>query len=246
MSKEVITNALILIGEYDVSGNHNQIALNYGADTQEATAFGGDTHVMQPGLKTVGFSGAGYWEADGTTERPDLTHHERVGSTEVPVAIAKGNAAGDRAYLLNGGLGTYNPLDGNAVGDMHSFSIEGFSASALIRTTLMANESGVAADGNSAIQQLGEVGSDQKLYSGLFVLSASGTGSTLDVTIESDVDTNFGDADETTRITHSQFTAAGTERLDLAGAVTDTHYRASWTVGGTSPAFTFALVLGIQ
>jgi hypothetical protein len=244
MAKRVFRDALIVLGEYDVSGHHNTIALSTEADTPEATAFGDDTHVMLPGgLQTVGLSAEGFWEADASTERPDLTYWERVGASEVPVLVAPDRNAGDRAFFLDEILSSYNPVDGS-IGEAHSFGIEGAAAANLIAGTLMENRT-VTASGDGTARQLGQVGSDESLYGALFVTAASGTSPTLDVTVESDVDTSFGDGDETTRLTFSQKTGTGTERLSLAGAITDTHYRVSWTVGGTSPSFTFILALGI-
>lgn len=268
MSKEVITDALILIGEHDVSGHHSQVAVSYGADTPEATAMGDDTHVMAGGgLHTVGWSGEGYWEASADNERPDLTYHERVGASAVPVTIGKGKGGGDRAYLLDGGLGSYTPLDGG-VGDVHTFAIEGYAASELIRATLMeytpvteATEPLVTGSGENLVtdtgenlvatvdsygsaRHLGQVGSDQQAHAALFVISASGTDPSLHVAVESAPTSDF--ASPTTRIRFPTFGQPGTAWLTADGAITDEYWRVIWTLGGTDPEFEFAVVFGIQ
>ena len=40
-------------------------------------------------------------------------------------------------------------------------------------------------------------------------------------------------------------TAAGSELVSLAGPLTDTFYRVDWTISGTTPSFSFAVVVGI-
>lgn len=73
----------------------------------------------------------------------------------------------------------------------------------------------------------------------------AGTGTpTLTVAIESDDASGFASA--TTRLTFDAATAAGGQILRTDGtAITDTWYRANWTISGTSPSFLFALALGV-
>ena len=73
-------------------------------------------------------------------------------------------------------------------------------------------------------------------------MHATTSSPTLDVIIESDDNGSFSSA--TTRITHTQATAATSEFLSVAGAVTDDYWRASWTFGGTG-TITFAVIIGI-
>ena len=82
------------------------------------------------------------------------------------------------------------------------------------------------------------------MYSYLHVMT-TGTGSpTLDVVIQSD--DNAGMTSPTTRITHAQKTAIGAELLSVAGAVMDDYWRVNFTIGGSSPSFLFAVMLGIN
>jgi len=71
----------------------------------------------------------------------------------------------------------------------------------------------------------------------LNVTAASGTTPTLDVLIEDSVD---GGATWNTVATFAQKTAAGREVVNLTGLFGDT-LRVRWTIGGTTPSFTFAV-----
>jgi hypothetical protein len=95
------------------------------------------------------------------------------------------------------------------------------------------------------VYALGAATATQHLYGVLHVLAVSGTNPTLDVVIQSDDAEGF--ASGTTRGTFTQKTAVGSQFLTpVAGPVTDTHWRCTWTIGGTNtPSFTIALVVGI-
>jgi hypothetical protein len=114
----------------------------------------------------------------------------------------------------------------------------------LIRGILGTHQTAAATSSASTKFQLGAVTAAQYLYGALHVYSASGTNPTLDVTLQSDADASAGS--ETVRLTFAQKTAAGYEWASpIVGAITDTYWRASWTVAGTNPLFAFAVVFGI-
>jgi hypothetical protein len=70
------------------------------------------------------------------------------------------------------------------------------------------------------------------------VTAASGTSPTLDVVVEDTLDgTNWN-----TIGTFAQKTAVGREVINITGAFSDT-VRVRWTVGGTTPSFTFSVVI---
>lgn len=71
----------------------------------------------------------------------------------------------------------------------------------------------------------------------LDVTAASGTTPTLDVVLEDTLDgTNWN-----TIGTFAQKTAAGREVINITAPFSD-RLRARWTVGGTTPSFTFSVV----
>lgn len=88
------------------------------------------------------------------------------------------------------------------------------------------------ASGNSGV--LYGWGSASKLRAQLDVTAASGTSPTLDVVIEDTLDgTNFN-----TVATFTQRVAVGRQVVDVTGLFTD-RVRVRWTIGGTTPSFTF-------
>jgi len=79
-------------------------------------------------------------------------------------------------------------------------------------------------------------GAARTLRAQLNVTAASGTSPTLDVVVEDTVDgTNWN-----TVATFAQKVATGREVVNYSGLFSDT-LRVRWTVGGTSPSFTFAV-----
>ena len=68
----------------------------------------------------------------------------------------------------------------------------------------------------------------------LNVTAASGTSPTLDVVVED----SFDGTTWNTVATFTQKTAAGVQVVDVSGQFTE-QLRVRWTVGGTTPSFTF-------
>jgi hypothetical protein len=76
------------------------------------------------------------------------------------------------------------------------------------------------------------------------VIAAGGTLPTLDVTVQSDDAEGF--ASPTTRLTFTQKSAIGAEFITpVAGPITDTWWRVSWAIGGTTPTFGIVACVGI-
>lgn len=79
-------------------------------------------------------------------------------------------------------------------------------------------------------------GSAKTIRAQLEVTAASGTSPTLDVVIEDTLDgVNWNDVGSFT-----QKTAAGRQVIDITVPFSET-LRIRWTIGGTSPSFTFSL-----
>ena len=240
MGKEVLRDQKLWFGGRDLTGVMNSLGLDYGADAVEDTTFGQQTHTFQGGLKSVAASHQGFFDA--AAYEADL--FDNVGVDGVPMSYSGPDAAeGAVAFTFQSMESQYAP--GGSVGEMMGFSLAAAAAGDLIRGTLGANRSAASSSGNSAAFQLGAVGAAQKLYGVLHVTEVAGTLPTLDVTIESDDASGF--ASPTTRITFAQKTARGYEwATPIDGAIADDWWRVAWTIGGTTPAFTFACILGIQ
>jgi hypothetical protein len=92
--------------------------------------------------------------------------------------------------------------------------------------------------------QLGAVTSAQRLYACLHVLSIAGTSTpTITVKIQSSVDNSW--ATPTDQVTFTAATAVTGQASSVLGPVTDTWWRAAWTIAGTTPSFLFAVSAGV-
>lgn len=241
MATQVISNAKLWLGKYDVSGDINALAMRYGADMQDATTIGDTSRVRRAGLKSFGLQLDGFVNL-GTGLLDDAANG-LVGATDTPVVIGPLTGAdGELAYASLLEVASYAP--GAKVGDMYAFSVSGEGSGDLIRGTLM-HQATRTATGTGTIRQLGAVSATQKLYAGLIVTSAAGTTPALDVTVQSAASAGFGTP--STRMTFSTANAAGAQWASpVAGAITHQYWRVSYTIGGTDPSFSFVVFVGIQ
>lgn len=238
MAEHILRDQKLWLDGFDFTGVMNQLALDYGAEVVDRTAFGSTARQRLGGLKTVTAQHEGFFDADPF----DAALFSRIGTPDVPMSFASDDATeGSTAYSFLAELAEYSP--GGAVGEMFAFSVGAEASGSLIRGTLM-HDAARTTTANGTAQQLGVVSATQTLYGALHVVAASGTTPTLDVTVESDDAMGF--ATPTTRLTFAQKTAIGSEWLTLAGPVTDDWWRIAWTIGGGTPSFTFVVFLGIQ
>lgn len=242
MATQVLTNCKLWLAGYDLSGDMNALGLTYAAELQENTTFGSDTRTRAGGLKTIVAQHEGLWNANGS-DGPDDVLFSRIGASNVPMSVAPTTgAAGEVAYTFRCALGNYVP--GGQVGEMFRFSVsaEGSDGAPLVKGTVLHNGTQTAT-GTGTGYLIGAASSGQRVYGALHVLSASAS-DTLDVVVQSDTASNF--PSPVTALTFAQQTAVGSDWQSAAGPITDTYYRVSFTLGGTSPSFEFVVVLGIK
>lgn len=240
MAKEIALNRKLWLDGFDLSGDLNAIALEYGARIVDVTTFAETTEIGLPGLKTVAFNLQGLFE--GGADLVDDVLFARIGAQKNVLSIGQNGTEGAIVFSLESILAQYTP--GAAVGEAFAFSVSGGAVGRLVRATLVKNGTETATGAGTAFQ-LGAVVAPARLYAALHVIAASGTTPTLDVTVESDDAAPF--ATPITRITFAQKTAIGAEwATPIVGPITDDFWRAAWTIGGASPSFTFVVVVGIQ
>lgn len=102
--------------------------------------------------------------------------------------------------------------------------------------TPVASAARTASGTSSTLEGVGEWGT---IRARLAVTAASGTSPTLDVVVE---DTLDGGTNWHTVATFAQKTAAGTEAVNITTPFSD-RLRVRWTVGGTTPSFTFSVAM---
>lgn len=238
MAKFVYKNGKVFYGGFDVSGILNQVGMDYSAELQDKTVLGNDTRVRTPGLLDVGLSLNGFWD-----NAEDSAFFSQIGATSPQVIGVAPDTAneGDRAFLFQADQASYSP--GASVGEMFAFGLEMSGNGPLVRGLLMENNVGANSTANGTSRTFAAVGAAERMYAGLFVYSAAV--GTLDVTIESDADGVF-DSTAVTRMTFAQVaTSVAGQFLSVAGAITDTFWRVTWTIGGGG-TYSFAVIIGIS
>lgn len=235
MSAFVLKDAKVFVNEFDVSADHNEIALNLSIDEVENTTFGGGTHSFSPGLRGIGGVHHGFWDA----AEPDAEFFAAVGSgPHLHSIIVPDGSDGDRGFFFNASAMRYSPS--GAIGEMFAFDIEWMAQGDFIGGTSMAAYQSRSSSFNGTAYQLGAPGTTTPLtvYSAIHCTAFNGT--TLDVVVQSDT---VGFGSPTARITHTQLTDVGYELSTFTAGTTDDYWRTSVTFVGTS--FTLAHIVAI-
>lgn len=238
MAKHILKDCAIYYDGYIFSSNINNVAFNYGARMLDGGTFGSDTEINVAGPFTASATASGFWDADAATYNPDLKLWGDVGSDDkLFSAFPETTTAGSRGFGLLTSRAAYNTSA--AWGELFKFDADGASRSRLMQLEVIRNSTETTT-GNGDYETVGAVAANQKVYAIMHVTSVSGTSPTLDVTIESTGASN--------RFTFAQATTVGAQYLTpVAGAIADTTWRASWTIGGSdTPTFTFLVAIAIM
>lgn len=248
MAKQILKDQSVYLDGYDLTGKTNALALDYSSDLQDVSVFGSDSHLRIGGLKMSAAQVSGFQDLDISNGVPlinanDAFQFNTIGLDNTVMSWgAKGDAVGDVAYTM---LCTQADIKlGGSVGDVAKFDAGGQSNSPLIRGTLMLNSKAAAltSTGNGTGIQLGAVTSAQRIYASMHVLEA-GTGS-VTAKLQSSATGAFA-GEQTDRITFSAATALGAQHTSVAGAITDTYWRITYTITGGAPSFKLVFVVGI-
>lgn len=221
MTTIVLKNAYVVVDDYDMSGDSNQLMFNADADSLDATVFNaGGWRSVASGLKSSKLAVNGFWQAGTGTVDGELLPD--LGGTDRVVTFGPDAGVGNVAYL--GRMGKFSTQLFGKVGDLAPFSLNcaGTDGVGFARGQVAAAGQVVSATGavGSALN-LGAVSATQKLFCSVHVLSA---GTSLTLVLQSSPDNTF--ATPTTQATIGPLTAAGgTWVTPVAGPVTDTWYR---------------------
>lgn len=231
----------------DLSCFANQITASAEVSEVDATTFcSGGWRTPIAGLRTT------TWTASGPTDMATATASQTsavdevlavdLGGSYVLSVVPQGGTVGNYGYFTSGIMTSRTILEGS-VGDLATHSVTFQGREPMVRG-ILDTVSTITGNGNSTGTQLGAVSASQRIWCAVHVLTAGGTSTpTLTVKIQSDDNSGFTSA--TDRITLSNFTAKGAQFSSLAGAVTDDHWRALWTVSGTNPSFQTRIMIGI-
>lgn len=236
-----LTDMLVLVNGADLTGNSNKLEVTSSVEELDATDFySGGWREKVAGLASHEWTLEGYWEA-GDSGKPDDRLWADLGTTTAWTAAVQ-QATGSVAYFGNvyngahtigGEVGTIAPMMAKGLGNGRVIRGELLHPAATARTST----------GTTTGVQLGALSSTQSMYAVLHVVSASGSTPTLDVKLQSSA-TQGGSY--TDRITFTQATTSRTSQLSsYAGAQTNTWWRVSYTISGSSPSYLFAVAAGI-
>lgn len=233
-----LTDALILMGGYNLSGDLNQVTVSLEAGEETDTTFG-DTFHSRPGgqVGDVKMSASGFFQS-ASSAAPDPVAIAALGTAGTLVTVADTSAVGSTAYLLGVHEGKY-AID-NTHGAVSAFTLEtsgsaGFGVARgklMLASTLSGSTSGTG-------YQLGAVASNQKVYIAIHVTVA---GTTADIIIESDDNSGFTSA--TTRSTTTATTTGGAVVTPVNGPITDDYWRVR--VANVTGTFLIAVAVAIK
>lgn len=233
-----LLNCKIVMGGYNLSGISNSLVLEHGAEMLDDTHFGTNgTRSNKPGLKTVSCTANGH--VDTTL---DEMMFNRIAATREKLSVAyDGETEGDVGFFTQGVNGTYTPLSGE-VGQLVGFEFSAMSANApLVRgRTLGWGAKTTSGNGTGALYTA--VGATQRVYG---VLHVTDYATLTNIVVEIESDDNVGFTTPVTRLTFATMTAIGADWQEAAGPITDTYWRAKWTVSGSGSASIWTM-FGIQ
>ena len=236
MATFVQTNCGLYYGGYSLASSFNAIALNLGNEVQDKSTYGETTVFNTAGLSSVTLEAEGFWES-----ATDAVLETSLGSDDTVVSVTPvDQAAGSPSLFSKFTTSTYNPISTGTVGNMMGFSLsaEGRGEKSVSGEILVIPATYTSSSESATNASIGAVSASESIYSALHVTAASGT---LDVIVES-APSNW--SSESTRITHTQFTAVGAEMKSAAGAITDAYWRVKYTISGGG-SFDFICSLGI-
>lgn len=243
----VLTNVRMFAGGADLTSRSNKVEITGSVEDKETTNYASAGWKERiGGLGDSALSAAGMWEAGDLTKVDDQAWNAMgtvagytIGNNSSATAAM---AAGDLAYLVKAMQAKYTL--GGQVGDVAPWNTEA-SGSWPVARGLILNPPGTArtATGNGTATQGVAVAAGQFLYATLHVISV--TDGTLTVKVQSSVDNTFGSP--TDQLTFSSATSVGGQMLRIAGPITDTWWRATWTIsGGSTHSFLFVVAAGVK
>lgn len=239
MAKTVL-NARVYLAQLDVSGVSNAASMNLKTDIIDATCMKDAYKDKLVGMTDIICDVAGVYSDDDY----DATLFTQLSlSNKVLTLCTEGGVVNTTAFFFKPLLTEYTPLDGK-ISELGTYKLHGEGTGELVRGKIMIAKGAKTLTGTSTPYQLGALSSSQTMVCAYHVFAISGTDTpTITLILQSDAaDTFLTPADQ---ITFAAKTTIGDDYQSKAGPVTDTWWRLSYTISGTNPSFTIAVVAGI-
>lgn len=217
----------------------NEFSMDGEVDTAETTTLCKSSKTYIPGLSDATVSMSGFFDTD--TVNPTTTFEYLLNQrnrTIFPVMYAPegGTSIGDPAYLLNGFL-TGNSV-GTTVDEAATVELEFQSNTGFERGIILEPTTTETTTGNNGTSHDNLVSTTNGGSAILSVETATGTTPTLVVTLQHSADNSVW----ATLATFSSQNAQNAEYITFSGTV-QRYTRAIWTIGGTTPSFTFNVAI---
>lgn len=243
---QLLIDVRTLVGAADLTGATNKVSLELDVDPLDKTTFAsGGARARVGGLLDTMIGLDGFWAA-GEEQQPDDALMTGLG-TLIPVSMwPELGSLGSPCYVAQVLECDYKP--GGEVGKLLGFSAGLKGNRPTVRgTTLHPIGTPRTTSGTATGYQLGALAAADYLYVNLHVLGVTAVSGTPTLTIIIESDDNSGFTTPTTRSTFTTVSAIGAQTARIAGAVTDTWWRAKWTIAGgaTTPSTLFAVAAGI-
>ncbi len=239
----VLINGRLYLGAYDLSGYANQLEPKPSVAMKKTTTLltqGVDQD--ECGYETFSLGGKLFMLADGTSIATYKSHdiiRAYWKLTDIPLTwCPNGGAVGDLAGSFQATVAECQP--NGTVGEFYAATLKADASRGIWVYGAILATGAIVAGGNGAAQLLGAVAATQAVYGALHVLAAAG--GTLTVKIQSD--DNAGFTSPTDRLSFTAATGKTYQWLALAGPITDTYWRAVWTLPAGSA--TFVTMAGIR
>ena len=241
MGALVLTDSLLFVNGANLTGATNKIKVSAEVEALESTTFGSaGWKENAAGLGSHSWEVGGWWDV-GDAGKPDDRLWADLGTNAAWLATPAA-AEGGAAYFGNVLSASFQ--FGGEVGALAPYEGKGSGTGRLVRGTLFAGP-GTArtVTANGTPVQLGAVAAGKALYASLQVSSVAGTSPTIVVKLQSSTSSGGSYTD---RVTFTSANSISSQTGSVAGAVTDTWWRATWTITGTGgPSFLIGVAAGI-
>jgi hypothetical protein len=233
-------NVRPLSGGYELTSVAQECTINASRARIDATTMASNGWEESiAGLKSTKASLSGFLDY-GTTGATDLAQFAAIGASASDLMILPtGGADASVGFIASAIRGSYEA--GGKVGDAAGLGIEWNGTGMASRGTVLKNGI-ITATGTGTIMQLGAITAGQTAMIQIQTTAVSGTTPSMTVIVQSASLVGFGSP--TTRATFSAQTGIGSQTLYISTPVTDQFWRVSYTISGTSPSFTTAIVMG--
>ncbi len=238
MAKHIISDCGIFYAGYDYTGTLNQTEVTLSRDELEQTTFGDAARNFLPGMLTATATASGFFDASLS----GVANANLSASAEEALIIAPNSTEDGPAIVIASQLNSFTW--GGEVGELATADLAWGTRSDAAEGKLAFDRT-ITSTVNSSVINLGALSASQKILLAVTTTgTTTGTSPTLDVELFSDNSNGF--SSPTSRLTTIQIRSAkATELGKLSGAITDSYWRVTATVGGTSPSYSVAIAIAI-